>query len=638
MARRVFKVPDTRLPFINGEITQVEFQGKPHVVSGVWAGTLAGARIYFWDPVGKTQAMRALPKESPGVYMLKTGPDGRLYLGDGKGDLYRYDPKTDAIELLVGGKLKSITQSGCVTDRYVVWSTEGGDAGVFHWKEDKFIRAFDPIDTSEPQAHYGHYLTEAPDGKVLLPMGTPQARLCLLDLSKMEMTSHTPDALVGEAGIWGACFFDDHTLLILSTNKVQVLSYPDFKRVRDIGYPDGCSEADSKGTRLGNAWYAILTKGGRRMLYRLIAGEWKWELIDAEFQGEETGYLGTFQDRYLCAVTVSGIASTLDTQTQKTTSLQLDNFGPMAVQSYAVGAEMNVIVGSPFINARCWTIDMNTGKGEDRGRGMPGGGQINQTLWDAGRHRALMCSYTSAAVSEFDPLAPGEWPKNPRLIASAREKYQQMRPNDAVFDRRAVWMATAAEYGVLGGALVRVDPETSKMTVMRNIVPDQTVNALALDLKRRRLYFSTEIFADQKSAPPTQTTAEIGVVDIDTLKLIKRQPFKDGVPKCGVICPLPDGRVLLHRTTDYYAWDADRGEIASLGVIDLPLSARAVDQDGTVYLCLGGKVGRIDVDEKGMHFTPKIEAKATRMQIVEGKLYFSTGAEIHEVPMEELRG
>jgi hypothetical protein len=268
---------------------------------------------------------------------------------------------------------------------------------------------------------------------------------------------------------------------------------------------------------------------------------------------------------------------------------------------------------------------------------MPGGGQINQTLWDAGRHRALMCSYTSAAVSEFDPLAPGEWPKNPRLIASAREKYQQMRPNDAVFDRRAVWMATAAEYGVLGGALVRVDPETSKMTVMRNIVPDQTVNALALDLKRRRLYFSTEIFADQKSAPPTQTTAEIGVVDIDTLKLIKRQPFKDGVPKCGVICPLPDGRVLLHRTTDYYAWDADRGEIASLGVIDLPLSARAVDQDCTVYLCLGGKVGRIDVDEKGMHFTPKIEAKATRMQIVEGKLYFSTGAEIHYVPWEQLR-
>ncbi|HTL28698.1 MAG TPA: hypothetical protein VL282_05750, partial [Tepidisphaeraceae bacterium] len=477
MQERIFKVPDTRLPFINGEITEVEFEGSPHVVSGVWAGTLAGARIYFWDPVTGKQAMRQLPKESPGVYMLRTAPDGRLYLGDGKGDLYRYDPKTDSIELLCGGKTKSITQSGCVTDRYVVWATEGGDAGVFDWKDNKFVRAFDPIDRSTPQAHYGHYLMPTPDGRVLLPMGTPQSRLCLLDLATMEMTSHTPEALIGEAGIWGACFFDDHTLLVLSTKKAQLLNYPDFKLTRDIGYPDGCQEADSKGIRLGNAWYAILTKNGRRMLYRLIAPQWKWELLDAEFQGEETGYLGTFQERYLCAVSVSGIATTLDTQTQKTTSLQLDNFGPMAAQSFAVGAEMDVIVGSPFINARCWTIDMKSGKGEDRGRGMPGGGQINQTLWDAGRHRALMCSYTAAAVSEFDPLAPGEWPTNPKLIASAKVPYQQMRPNDAVFDRRAVWMATAPDYGVLGGALIRVDPDSGKMTVMRNIVPDQTVNA-----------------------------------------------------------------------------------------------------------------------------------------------------------------
>jgi hypothetical protein len=128
------------------------------------------------------------------------------------------------------------------------------------------------------------------------------------------------------------------------------------------------------------------------------------------------------------------------------------------------------------------------------------------------------------------------------------------------------------------------------------------------------------------------------VVDIDTVKLIRRQPFKDGVPKCGVMCVLPDGRVLLHQTTDYYAWNGETGELTSLGVIDLPLSARAVDRDGTVYLCLGGKIGRIDVDEKGIHFTPKIDGNARQMQIVEDNLYFSIAAEIHEVPMAELRG
>src|SRR5438552_5455938 len=85
-----FQVPDTRLPFINGEIAQVNFQNQPHLVSGIWGNANAGGRIYFWNPLTGTHAMRMMPKPSPGVYMLQTGPDGKLYLGDGRCDLYRY--------------------------------------------------------------------------------------------------------------------------------------------------------------------------------------------------------------------------------------------------------------------------------------------------------------------------------------------------------------------------------------------------------------------------------------------------------------------------------------------------------------------------------------------------------------------
>ena len=41
---RTYEVPETRLPFVNGEIAQVDFQGTPHLVSGVWGATAGGRR------------------------------------------------------------------------------------------------------------------------------------------------------------------------------------------------------------------------------------------------------------------------------------------------------------------------------------------------------------------------------------------------------------------------------------------------------------------------------------------------------------------------------------------------------------------------------------------------------------------
>ncbi len=199
MPRRMYKVPETRLPFVNGEVSEIEFEGRPHLVSAVWGDRHAGGRIYFWDPLSGKHAMRPLPQGSPGAYMVRPGPDGKLYLGDGKGDLHRYDPKTDAMETLVSGKLKSITWGGCVTDRYAVWTADPGEAVVYDWREGKVVKVIAPVDSSAVHAHYGHNVIAAPGGKqVLLMMDTPQARICVLDLETMQVQSRTPEAIVGE--------------------------------------------------------------------------------------------------------------------------------------------------------------------------------------------------------------------------------------------------------------------------------------------------------------------------------------------------------------------------------------------------------------------------------------------------------
>ena len=53
---------------------------------------------------------------------------------------------------------------------------------------------------------------------------------------------------------------------------------------------------------------------------------------------------------------------------------------------------------------------------EDRGQGAaPGGGQINQIIWDPITHRALMTSYTTSTVTAYDPSNEASWPDNPTV-------------------------------------------------------------------------------------------------------------------------------------------------------------------------------------------------------------------------------
>ncbi len=116
-----YPIPDTRMPFVNAEFAVLERNGRICLAATVWAGKGFG-RIFFIDPWTGKSEMRPLPCDEPGAYMLQTGPDGRLYIGSGTGNLYRYDPAKDAFETLVTGQMSSITWGGCVTERHVVGS------------------------------------------------------------------------------------------------------------------------------------------------------------------------------------------------------------------------------------------------------------------------------------------------------------------------------------------------------------------------------------------------------------------------------------------------------------------------------------------------------------------------------------
>ncbi len=167
-------------------------------------------------------------------------------------------------------------------------------------------------------------------------------------------------------------------------------------------------------------------------------------------------------------------------------------------------------------------------------------------------------------------------------------------------------------------------------------MPEQTINALALDLEKHRIYLSSEIWADMRSAPPTQTTAQIVAVDMIKLKVVRRRVVREGAPAVGVTCVLPDGRVLLHEEKQFYAWDADANELQPLG--ELPGYGPVIaDKNLVMWASLGGAIGRLEVGKKTIQFHPIMKHTGGFLQIDDDTLYYAFGTTIYGTPLDELR-
>ena len=634
MKLRKWAVPESRLPFVNAEIAKTTFQGEPHLVSSIWGGG-SGGRIFFWNPDTGSHAMRMLPEGIPGAYMLKPGPDGKLYLGCGNSDLVRYNPETDEFEDLVRENYGSITWGGCLTDRYAVWSFSPGRVGVYDFIEDRFIKVFDPADTEEPVAQYGHRVVVTPEGNALVGMDSPQGRFIFVDLESMTTKSVTPDALQGKGGTSDLTFFDEHTVAAF-IGGLHLFSYPDFALIDVIPNPDGVSSLGARACFVGDDYYAM-ESGSGSSLYRLDRAGKRWDLVTESLcDNEVTGVIHPWNDHTVCAVSLPGMTYRYDLRTGEKDTLDLEATGYMAVHAFCPVPQKDLILGAPFINQRFWSIDMKTGEGRDLGRGAPGGGQINQIVWDEATDRALLTSYTTTSVTSYDPADTAAWPENPVLIGSARHE-GQMRPKEAVHDGRHVWMVTSPEYGTHGGALCRIDPQTKEFLVWRDIVENQTIMSLVVDTDRRRVICSSEIFADCNSAPPITTTAEMVAFDMDSLSVTARQILAEDVSSLRVRALLPSGEALAEtREGDLWAWNADDGVMTPMGKRPGPFYI-AQDAERRMWVAVGGDgVGRFVIENGAIRYEKLIDINATHIAVAEGVLYFAADPEICSVPLAEL--
>jgi hypothetical protein len=221
-----------------------------------------------------------------------------------------------------------------------------------------------------------------------------------------------------------------------------------------------------------------------------------------------------------------------------------------------------------------------------------------------------------------------------------------------VHDGRFVWLTSSAEYGHLGGALSRIDPQTGEIRVWRNIVPNQTPNRLLINPAAKRAYFATEVYADGDSVPATERTAQLVAFDTEKLTIDRQQALRDGTRIARLLAMLPSGAILgLTGNVDFtwhlqtgtlFVWNPADGTIEYMNEVTERLIDVVVGPDGKIYASFGEHVCTLTIDGSDVSFEP-IERMGDWsghrfLQIHDGTLYFVVKNEIWVIPLKDAKG
>lgn len=253
------------------------------------------------------------------------------------------------------------------------------------------------------------------------------------------------------------------------------------------------------------------------------------------------------------------------------------------------------------------------------------------------RGKIVVGTYPSAGVWTGDVHDKWDWGANPSELFSLgrHSEYGQDRPRILVAAGRQVAMGTVPNYGELGGALTLFDL-SGEFTVHRNVIPDQSIVALAHHAGR---IVGGGSIDGGLSSTPKATAPEVFIWDIRAGKRVFHEVADDGDgARCvGAMCIGPDGHVWgLTDSGVLLEIDALEGRVVRR-VTGAPRTGTAWGsstylqyrkQDGKLY---GANGARMFV------FNPATDEMVWNMEYTvgrivvnhRGQIYFSKGAHVH---------
>ena len=565
---RRYRVPDVRLRIANTEMAVI---GRPG--AGQWLATAAysnrGGQLVLVRPDGREHRIIATPHAG---MMLQADERGRLVFGIR--DLASFDPGTGRIQVLARDANSGIW-GGCVARKLIVAgsSTPDGMLTLYDRARKRVVKQLAPL---HPRAFYHYRSLETPDGRVLVLSSLPNAVLTLLDQETLEIEHFEPAAIKGLSGCQGAQFMAPRLLYLHSGARAFLLRYPGFETIAEIPAPRGVAAWSRKTALL--AGRVVAWGGGANRLFVLDAAWRRWRPLTAgpvvplvPGLPEHCDTFAALEDGAVAGITSTGLFFRIEKGAHRAEIRQIDVSGPVHGAPLLVvrDGKLAKAYGSAHVLQRLWEVDLASGRSRDLGDSGPGGGQINDMFWDPKRRRVYMGSYTTCTLIEYDPARGGRFPENPRELA--RVGHGQMRPLQLIHDGDFAWMTSSPYYGTLGGALSRIDLDTGRVRVFRDLVAGQTPTRMLLSPDRRTMYLSTTVEGDNGSAIVQARSAHLVVFDVRRCRVIRSfAPFRQA-PRLLLRELLPGGRLLFQDGGDFEAgailwtWDPRGDDVRRVG-------------------------------------------------------------------------
>lgn len=187
--------------------------------------------------------------------------------------------------------------------------------------------------------------------------------------------------------------------------------------------------------------------------------------------------------------------------------------GPELLQSMCAAPDGSVYVGGHF------AITVHE-PARGVSRRYPVAGEAKDIV--AWRDRMISALYPSGEIVELNP-------RTGQVRSFGQIGHNQQRPWDVVHHKPSglVLIASAPRYGNLQGALTLLDPATGRMEVRLDILPNQALNAIALD--GDLAYIAGDTWGGN-GTPPTEPTSQVAVFDIRRREVVDRFAPLPGQP------------------------------------------------------------------------------------------------------------
>jgi hypothetical protein len=513
---RFTPLPKTQLTFINVPLVPVRTRkGEPRYLCATWGGAM-----HLFDAEGREKVI-AYPDGSFGAYAFAPAvEDGFAWVVHTGGIITRLDVDKGEIDFSQPVPLRAMTLGATMTpDGFLVATSSGfpprSEVMVYDTRQRRVAHMFEPI--SRRGNVYGWYPRLAPDGCVVIPIAIPGGELVRLDPrtgrhENLRPREDEPAVLPAFPFDRALSFLPDGRLAFPHGDRIATVTYPDLRDADSLAYPDS--------RKIG--WAAFRDHGDGRLfayhaeggpLYRLDdTCAWRpyLERFSPKIGNVTLDKFCALPGQRLLGMSLFGELVRLEQDGTPKRVAQLDNLGYQHI-GHVRPTEGSRVFTTTFINMSFQELDTTTGKGRNIRPCQSNGGQVAGTAWHAGK--LWLACYGGAEITVYDPAVPGEWPANPRHVLDIGE--EQMRPQGLVSDGRHLWTATSAKYGLLGGALARIDPKTETVKVWRNLAPDHNPTGVVVDAPGRRVYAGTTVNADQGSAPPAPLPAVVIAFDMD---------------------------------------------------------------------------------------------------------------------------